>query len=1208
MKLVKYMLRGLLAIIMLIAIGIVGAYSYITSERGMDYITATGSAAASSDDMRITLGTLRGRLFHDITLSNISIADKEGVWLTAENIHVIWQPSRLIQKQPPVERIEVGRIHLMRQPVMAESADTQTTEPGASLSLREIAAYLPQQVAVKDITIDEAATGSAQRLTLNASGNADAYTIDLATLEGVATTLNATITPRAQDFSAKLVFNEAAGGVLGRMLDLPHDTTLAITADAAADLNGALVIREARAQAGTLTLDISGTYDSTKSVMDVKGALDAPDMVIIQALAGSPMSGSAHANFAASGTLDALKLALDLKSERFVMDTNRLENTTLTANGTLNAAAFATNAFTANGTLNASTTHNDQPATAKLAVAVADSILRIADMQAAYGKNSAKGNIIAKGTLQQFDMESDLALSMPEGSGTLVLKGKVDSEAQRYNGDAEGTLTYEKQTFTFATTLDANAETADISKLALKGPGTDVNGALTINIPTQLADGKLTIRANDLAPLGRALAMQLAGSLTADIALSKRGNAQGIDAKATAKNLVAMGMRVEAANLTAKSSDLFAGDQLAATLDATRIVMGDLAVEKITASANGSLRKQLAWNVTGNGLQATTAWDVGAAGTVSQPSNDSYTLAVANLQGHYAGAPIRLAKPVSIAHAPARTSVTPLTLELAGGSITAQGESSARSVSGHVSIANIALHQLPAVSLPEGTLNGTVNIKGTGAAPELAWDLKTHADMDGIVLNATAKGGWVGRALTNALALSSDKATAQVDTTLDAKLSLSPFATDLGDTTAISGRVKAGLPLDMLNARLRADGHRLGGMFSGDATLQGTLGNPSFNGAFALADGKYDHSETGVCLRDMRARITGSTKAVTLESFTATDNKKKQFTANGALTLGGTPSFKGAAKFDDFRLFCGGMMHGNIDGTLNAGGTTKAMSIAGALQLGPLNVQIPGARVSSEIPEVPVQWVRPGEKAEETTEPSVIGLDITIHAPQQLFVRGRGLDAEFAGDLAITGTADAPKVDGQFSKKRGQFVLLDRVLKLDTATLKFQGPMPPSPFLDVKATTVAQDITVGVNLSGTATKPALKLTSSPTRPQDEVLALLLFGRQLDKISPFEAIQLAQATRTLAGLDGGGPGVLGTIRDTLGLDRLDVSNDGDSTEDVSVSTGKYVTDDVYVGVVQGSKPEDREVVTEITLTPAISGKTAVDSVGNQSVGVEWKRDY
>lgn len=234
-----------------------------------------------------------------------------------------------------------------------------------------------------------------------------------------------------------------------------------------------------------------------------------------------------------------------------------------------------------------------------------------------------------------------------------------------------------------------------------------------------------------------------------------------------------------------------------------------------------------------------------------------------------------------------------------------------------------------------------------------------------------------------------------------------------------------------------------------------------------------------------------------------------------------------------------------------------------------------------------------------------MGLDITLDAPQQLFIRGRGLDAEFAGKLHIGGTADAPKLDGKFSHRRGNFVLLDRVLELQTANILFEGPMPPSPFLNVIAETKVQDTTITVTMGGNAGSPTLKLSSTPSRPQDEVLALLLFGRQLETISPFEALQLAQAARQLAGLDSG-PGLIGTIRDTLGLDRLQVGADEDAN--MNISTGKYVTDDVYVGVKQGAKPEDREIVTEITLTPSISGKTAVDSLGNQSVGVEWKRDY
>jgi autotransporter translocation and assembly factor TamB len=38
----------------------------------------------------------------------------------------------------------------------------------------------------------------------------------------------------------------------------------------------------------------------------------------------------------------------------------------------------------------------------------------------------------------------------------------------------------------------------------------------------------------------------------------------------------------------------------------------------------------------------------------------------------------------------------------------------------------------------------------------------------------------------------------------------------------------------------------------------------------------------------------------------------------------------------------------------------------------------------------------------------VIGLNIAVHAPNEILVQGRGLDAELGGDLQVGGTVDAP--------------------------------------------------------------------------------------------------------------------------------------------------------------------------------------------------------
>ncbi len=64
-------------------------------------------------------------------------------------------------------------------------------------------------------------------------------------------------------------------------------------------------------------------------------------------------------------------------------------------------------------------------------------------------------------------------------------------------------------------------------------------------------------------------------------------------------------------------------------------------------------------------------------------------------------------------------------------------------------------------------------------------------------------------------------------------------------------------------------------------------------------------------------------------------------------------------------------------------------------------------------------------------------------------------------------------------------------------------------------------------MEGPADDPVVSFTSAPELPQEEVLARLLFGRSLDKISPLQAAQLANAVAVLAGR--GGVGIVGNLR-------------------------------------------------------------------------------
>jgi autotransporter translocation and assembly factor TamB len=217
-------------------------------------------------------------------------------------------------------------------------------------------------------------------------------------------------------------------------------------------------------------------------------------------------------------------------------------------------------------------------------------------------------------------------------------------------------------------------------------------------------------------------------------------------------------------------------------------------------------------------------------------------------------------------------------------------------------------------------------------------------------------------------------------------------------------------------------------------------------------------------------------------------------------------------------------------------------------------------------------------------------------------VRGRGLETELRGKLAITGTATTPEIRGRLRTVRGTFRLLDRDLQLTEGNLFFRGP--PLPSLRMVAETTTRDLTAGVRIEGPVTRPDITLTSDPPRPQDEILAYLLFGRELRSITPLQGLQLAQALNSLRG-GGEGLNLLGKTRNLLGVDRLNFGQGEDGG--VAVGAGKYISDRVYLGVEGGAGEDAGKVKAEIELNPRF---TLESETGARSSGVRlnWKKDY
>ena len=267
-----------------------------------------------------------------------------------------------------------------------------------------------------------------------------------------------------------------------------------------------------------------------------------------------------------------------------------------------------------------------------------------------------------------------------------------------------------------------------------------------------------------------------------------------------------------------------------------------------------------------------------------------------------------------------------------------------------------------------------------------------------------------------------------------------------------------------------------------------------------------------------------------------------------------------------------------------------------------MSVLIP-ERFSSNIPKLNIV-------DEEHENPSDIldrfALDIIIDARNQVFVRGWGLDAEFGGTIAISGTAAQPQFNGTLESRRGRYDEFGKRFTLSRANLRFQGNVPPSPYLDIEATTPAGDVTASILLAGPVQSPSIQFSSTPALPEDEVLSRILFGKESARISPYQAVQLAQTIRRFSGQGGGEFDPLGLIRSATGLD--DISVETDESGAATVEAGKYLTDNVYLEFSKGSSQNSQAATIQIEVTPSINIESKIGQDAQGGGGIFWRHDY
>ena len=450
---------------------------------------------------------------------------------------------------------------------------------------------------------------------------------------------------------------------------------------------------------------------------------------------------------------------------------------------------------------------------------------------------------------------------------------------------------------------------------------------------------------------------------------------------------------------------------------------------------------------------------------------------------------------------------------------------------------------------------------------------------------------------------------------------------------AITARVSGTTARNFRTAVLSISGQADGGLVNGfiaPRTFQGPLRYElRLNGSASFANLSGTVSTTGAVLTtELAGLVLGQMAATaTLAGGRASLQASANATSGGQIAATGSVALApGLAADLDLTLSAvtlrdPGLYQTSLTGRiavigpLAPGVGTSGARITGQIDLGRTEVVVPSSGMSSgavpglqhrnEPAAVLATRIRAGllrsAGATGSGASTSYPLDITLNAPNRLFIRGRGLDAELGGTVQLTGSTAAIQPIGEFTLIRGRLDILGKRFSLDEGLARLQGRFLP--FLRLVATTSSDGITSAITLEGDANAPKISFTSTPELPEEEVLARLLFGRALTTISPLQAAQLASAVATLAGK--GGEGLISRLRKGFGLDDLDIQTDAEGKS--SLKIGKYLTEQVYTDVTIDENGKSN-LSLNLDLTPSVTLRGSVGSEGKTGLGVFFEKDY
>jgi translocation and assembly module TamB len=765
-----------------------------------------------------------------------------------------------------------------------------------------------------------------------------------------------------------------------------------------------------------------------------------------------------------------------------------------------------------------------------------------------------------------------------------------------------------------------------LSAIRFDGAGATLEGTVSVPVGGAPMTGEIRFKAEKLQTLLKIAGVAGDGQGSGRVELSAGNGRQRATATLDIVDIRiaadAAGERMRAKRLAVKaaSEDLFAAEQLSLTIDISKATAGDVSFDTISLQAKGSpARAEI-------GVKAVGRWIdplVVDASFVFNGKGDRYDIQAAKLSGETLGRKFSIGRPFRLQWDKARLILKDFAFAFGDAQATASATLTGASVEGAIALTEWPLATLDRLwsSGLAGTMSGTATLQGTRAKPRGTLMLeipkiRLASEPETAAFGLAVNGDWQsGRLLLKGRLSKSETPPATLDADLPLRLAADQWRVVLPQNEPISATAKWKGDVATLWKFVPFAWHQVAGAGRVEAKLNGTFARPKLEGRLAIENGTYESLQLGTLLKPLNLAMEFDGTKARLTQFSARDGNSGKVTASGSVTL--DPALRYPFEFDltldKFRVARRDDLAAAASGKIVAKGVLDDAKVTGRLKTETVELrvldQLPAEVVDLKVIDKESQEDRTGPK-EKRPEPRFDpAFNIVVDLPGRVFVRGRGIDSEWKGNLALSGTLQDPRFSGTMEVVRGQMSVIGKVFRVKRGTVVLPKSDFAEPEILLTATHEGKRLIAEAQAAGPITKPKITLTSSPDLPQDEIVSQILFNKSSSRLSGVEAAQLALALAQLSGAGGSGAGIMDFARKALGVDVLRIESATTANGDQpSVGAGKYLSEDVYLGVKQGATPESGSVGVQVEVTPNITVESEMRRSGASDVGVKFKLDY